>query len=797
MVFRMAEGSQFAALEWRRDRALEPALIDAAEAVTLDLFDTLLFRRCGDAADFQRRLAATSADLFADPAEPGWYPVLRRQAEAAARSVLPPGLGDVTIEAIYRALPPDLGRLEALMAAEWMLEQAEIVVNPFLLDLLQTLRRRGTPVLLISDMYWGEARLEALLDGAGVARALYRQLLVSCERAGSKADGRLFDIARTLLPATDPARLLHIGDDAHADVAMPAARGWRTIHYRAAARARQSLERESLLGVPVPRAGIARRLAAQLAPDPALEDGFWFDIGSTILGPVVDGFARWLLADCYARGIRRIAPILREGAVFARVLRQHAAAAGLNVETEPVHLSRQALYLPTLERFDREHLQRFGSASVYRTLGHLFARHLLPDCPEELAPFRDCPVVELIGAHLGGGRTVFDAASDLLLAPDSIARIEQAAQDQRALLLDYLAGRWHDHERVATVDFGANGTMNLALHQLRGIGDRWRLDHYFLYGTVNLAAKRVRGMSARVFTPVDEPGLRQADTVNRCPLFLELLLNGLEATTLRYRRNAAGRAEPITEVPITDPVQQEKMRAVHAGIDAYVALAAAQTPFDPEILPDREAGRRALGLLHRLVHLPTVEEARRLGDLFYDYNDEGVARQIVDAAGLDAVARLDAIGQPYLVKLAALARRAVVQWPEGALTRHDPEIVMALHLGADADFGHGLVCRLLLARLAAAEERSVILFAAGGEGGMGPAFLALAAEAGIAVETYLDYFPDRVGHSFHGIPTLTLDRLPTAPARAYAIVSTGYGETIEAQLRARPGAHDDRYYRPA
>lgn len=793
----MAEQSQSAALDWRRDQTLDPAVIDVVEAVTLDLFDTLLFRRCGDAADFQQRFAATAADLFADPAETGWYPVLRRQAEAAARSALPPDAGDITIDAIYRMLPADLGRLEALMAAEWALEQAEIVANPFLLDLLHTLRRRGTPVLLLSDMYWGEARLESLLDGAGIGRVLYRQLLVSCDRAGSKADGRLFDIARTMLPAIDPTRLLHIGDNAHADVAMPAARGWRTIHYRPGVRARQRLERESLLNVPAPRSGIARRLAGQLAPNPTLGDGFWFDIGATILGPVVDGFARWLLADCHARGIRRIAPILREGAVFARVFRHYAATAGLGVEVEPVHLSRQALYLPVLERFDRDHLQRFAGASVYRTLGHLFARHLLSDCPEELVPFRERPVVELLRTQLGAGRTVFDAAADLLLTPDSVSRIEAAARDQRALLLDYLAAQWRDHERIATADFGANGTMNLALHQLGGIGDRWHLDHYFLYGTANLAAKRVCGMSARVFTPIDEPGLRQADIVNRCPLFLELLLNGIEATTLRYRRNAAGRAEPVTEVPIIDPAQQEKMRAVHTGIDFYVALAAAQTPFDPDLPSDRQAGRQALGVLHRLVHLPTAEEARHLGDLHYDYNDEGVARQIVDAAGLDAVARLDAIGQPYLVKLAALARRAVVQWPEGALTRHDPESVMALHLGAGTDFGHGLVCRLLLARLAAAEERSVILFAAGGEGGMGPAFLALAQEAGIAVEAYLDYFPDRVGRSFRGIPTLTPDQLPSGPARAYAIVSTGYGETIEAQLRARPGTRDDRYYRPA
>jgi FMN phosphatase YigB (HAD superfamily) len=784
--------------DWRRDRALVPEAIGAARAVTLDVFDTLLFRRCGDPNALQVLAAAAAAEagLFADRKDAAWYPAIRRHAQESARRSLAQGAGDITIEAIYRALPPSLGDLDRLMAAEWAQEQAEAAANPFLLSLLHELRERGIPVLLLSDMYWGEERITQLLDRAGIPRSLYRALFVSCDRPGSKADGRLFELARTALTPIAPEDILHIGDDSQADIAMPARLGFRTMHYVMGARERQRRDREAVLRVPPDgHARFTRRLAAQLAPAPALDDGFWFETGATILGPVLDGFVRWVLADCRDKGIRHIAPIMREGAIFARLMARHADTLGLDIEIRPVFLSRQALYLPALNRFDAAHLQRFAGASVYRTLDHLLARHFVAECPDHLAEYRNRTIVDLIGTPLGDGRSVFDAVAEILLEPGRVADIEAAAREQRALLLDYLDAEWRDCKRIATVDFGANGTMNMMLEELPGIGDRWRLENYFLYGTGSLAAKRARGMTAHVFTPIDEAALRRAESVNRCPLFLELLLNGTEATTLRYRRDAAGRVEPVTEVPIRDPGQQDRMRAAQHGIDAYVDLAAAAAPFDIDAAPDPHAPAHALGLLHRLVHLPTVEEARRLGDLTYDYNDEGMTRPIIDAAGRDEAAALRPLAPSYRVKMAILTRRAVLQWPEGALTLDDPDCIASVHLGANSDFGHDLVCRLLIARLAAAGENSVILCAAGGDGGMGPAFIALAAEAGIAIEAYLDYFADRVDRNFHGIPVL--DGTPP-PNRAFAIVSTGYGSGLEARLRTLMPVDDaSRYYRTA
>ena len=139
------------ATDWRRDRALVPALIETAEAVTLDVFDTLLFRRCGEPKALQSLVAAAAcqAGLFAAPEDAAWYPAIRSHAQAAAREALAPADGDITIEAIYRALPPTLGDLDELLATEWAQEQAQAVANPFLLSLLQDLAARGIPVLLL------------------------------------------------------------------------------------------------------------------------------------------------------------------------------------------------------------------------------------------------------------------------------------------------------------------------------------------------------------------------------------------------------------------------------------------------------------------------------------------------------------------------------------------------------------------------------------------------------------------------------------------------------------------------
>ncbi|MDB5362919.1 MAG: hypothetical protein JWO51_4216 [Rhodospirillales bacterium] len=794
-----AVGEAPVSIDWRRDRALSPAQIDRTKAVTLDVFDTLIFRRCGDHKALHARVAAEAVrqGVFADAADASWYPDIRMSGEAAAKRSLRAGAGDMTIEAIYQALPASLGDLDRLLAIEWAMERSQVVANPFLHDLLQELAGRNTPVLLISDMYWGEARLQQLLNHAGIGRELYQEILVSCDREGSKSDGRLFDIALRLLQLPDAAEVVHIGDNAHADVAIPNSRGFRTVHYIAGLRHRQWQERETILQVASPgQRSAVRRVAAQMRPAVPIDDGFWFETGATLLGPVVDGLARWILADCEKKGIRRIAPIMREGAIFGRVLARYAAAADLDVDIEPIYLSRQALYLPTLERFDAAHLRSFAGSSVYRTLDHLLARYLVEDIPDRLRPFLGHTVVDLFGTPMGTEGSVFDAIAALLLAPESVRRIEAAAREQRRLLLEYLQNRWAGCDRVATVDFGANGTMNLALHDLPGVGDHWQLEHYLLYGTSTLAAKRAQGMSARVFTPIDEAGLRLATGINRSPLFLELLLNGVEATTLRYRRDAAGKAVPVTEVPITDPTQQDRMRAAHRGIDAYVDLAMALAPFDASDRPDPDAARHALGLLHRMVHLPTKEDAARLGSLLYDYNDEGMTRPIVDDIGRETVAGLRGIGQPYLVKMASLARRALVQWPEGILTQQDSETVLGLHLGANFDFGHGLICRLLIAQLTAVGEKSVILCAAGGDGGMGPTFIAMAAEAGIAIDGYMDYFPDRMQGDFHSIQIVAPSTIADQPTTAYAIVSAGYGAALEAGLRSHlSGRTDVRYYR--
>jgi FMN phosphatase YigB (HAD superfamily) len=779
-------------MRWQMDFALDQALINGAKAVTLDIFDTLLFRRCGvpEAVFAAVARRGREAGAFAEPAMSDWFVRLRGAAEPAAlRQIAPAGRSILTLDDIYRALPESLGDIDRLRELEWEIEQEEIRANPFLVDLLHTLDERDCPVLLVSDMHLATPQIIRLLTAAGVPRRLYREALVSCDLNCSKASGELFSLALERLGDIQPCDVLHIGDNPHADIAMARQHGLQTIHYALPARQRAVQEREAILHAHSTSSLAAQRtIAAHLVPEDSETDSFWFHAGACLIGPVVDVFARWVLARCHQRGTTRIAPIMREGAVFADTMRLYARSAKLDLDIRPIYLSRAALHLPMLETFDRGTVQSFLGTSVYRTLDALLAIWGDPKLPEEMEPLRHRLVAELTG-ETSGRENIAERLIDLLLTNDNRARVVAQAQEQRQLLLDYLALEFGADERIALVDLGAQCSTGAALHQQPDLTSGRRFDNYLLYGVANLSEKLMQGMSIDVFAPVDQAGLQRSAVIQRSPQIIELLLNGNAATTLSFERDSAGRSQPVTTVPVSDARQQARLAAVHAGIRAFSGMAARIDPFDPAIEPDADARQHALDILHRMTHMPTPEEAKEFGSLLYDYTGEAAVRPVIDEPGLDLARSLLPLGQPHLLKLALLTQRATLQWPQGTLTQLVPDLITGLHEGSRPDSGHGVATRLLLARVLAAKETSIIVCAAGGEGGMGPSFIATAREAGLSLAGYIDHFPERVQGTFHGVPVFDRSTIATVDCNAFAVISTGYGQQLVKLIKQ---THADR-----
>ena len=186
----------------------------AADAVSFDVFDTLVLRRALKPSDVFERCEGR-------PGVPGGFAALRREAERRR-----PGGNLYDIYEELRAMTgADEKTRDGWLALELEEEAKVLVPRRSVVALMKQLIREGRRVLLISDMYLPGALLSRLLEGAGITG--YERLLVSCDEGVKKGEG-LFARAKALLPPG--ATLLHVGDNPASDVQGARAEGVQAAH---------------------------------------------------------------------------------------------------------------------------------------------------------------------------------------------------------------------------------------------------------------------------------------------------------------------------------------------------------------------------------------------------------------------------------------------------------------------------------------------------------------------------------------------------------------------------------------
>ncbi|MCP5395375.1 MAG: HAD family hydrolase [Sphingomonadaceae bacterium] len=277
-----------------------PQLLDAwpcAKVLSLDCFDTLIWRDCH-----------APADIFA--CLPGISPAQRARAEQQARKAerLERGRNEVHIDAIYRALFPNGSDEQVQLAIEAELAEEARHCYAFTptVELMREAKVRGMQVVIVSDTYLDEAQLSELIAasaGEDVA-AMIDCIFCSSTYGKSKGEGLYEDVLAKLRVA--PQQVVHLGDNRAADVGGVAPFGVNAVHlvqFPQAVREQIRLESavssmvegpaQDRLGAPQPhRAGLA--LAMPQLHDPAEQ------LGAATLGPVFAGFERWLQAEARA-----------------------------------------------------------------------------------------------------------------------------------------------------------------------------------------------------------------------------------------------------------------------------------------------------------------------------------------------------------------------------------------------------------------------------------------------------------------------------------------------------------------
>ncbi len=799
------------ALAWRHDRVL--ARMDPAgyDLVSIDVFDTLLLRRCEAPEDvFERVAVRAAADGVLDAALcPAAFVALRQRLEQRARTAAEAETGcpEVTLDQIYAAFPPRLGDPCRLIALELATEAEACVVNPAVHGFLEAVLAAGRLVVAVSDMYLPAVHLFPLLQSCGVTVVRPQCLYVSCDHGCSKADGGLFRRMLADFPDMAPARGVHIGDDPHGDGAMAARAGLATHLYQPDPRFATAQAREALvLAYPAAKRQTAVRRLAGLAAPPPVPDDYWFDLGATMIGPLVAGFCDWVVERCVADDVRHVVAFMREGAVFAEAVADAAARRGVSLDVSRLSLSREAMLPVRLAGFTPDTVDHLVTRNPFLTVDEFLAVLGLDELPSALAVAagQRLQALALMPADGTGVPRPIDRLKAHLAQPAVTERVRCHGRAGLARLVAYLrqvlpAGGGV----VATVDLGARGTTQAALEAIPEIAGTWHFHHLLAYATRDVFDAVADGARLSVYLGCGGSELAAAGVLYRTPQILEEMLTGLEATTLGFRPidplRPDGPVEPVWRTPPVPPAQRRAIAACRAGMaafrDALCTLMPSGTPASALLGSGLDAWRP----LYACLMLPTAEDARRLGDLVYSFNDGSrLSRPLIDDRALAAARSLIDRAGSHCLTAALHTDPVVLPWPQGALARADRMLLERLHRAARPDAGHHALCLALLDQMRPNAPERLIAVGVGGHGGIGPLFLSLAQAEGIAVAAYVDRLPGRLGAALNGIPVCGLEAALALAPQAVALVTLGYADVLAAELSviaARAGRPVPRVYR--
>jgi FMN phosphatase YigB (HAD superfamily) len=275
---------------------------DGIRVISTDVFDTLLLRtgrserariRRGEVL-FTRRLAAQGIAI-----DPDALLNARLEAQRLAFRALEVGgaPGEVRLLDVLRRQLLAAGVPEAFVAErldiEIAVEKTSLAANHALGAALRQQKSAGRRIVAISDTTLPATAVEALIrhfHGSDLIDRVYS----SADEGRTKRAGGLF----AFVAASERMRtsqMLHVGDDARADVAAAREQGFSCLHLPRPAW-RSHLRRA---GGAATEAGRGLRRARRVANGPAMPALDPTAFGRTVLGPIVAEFCLsiWLYAD--------------------------------------------------------------------------------------------------------------------------------------------------------------------------------------------------------------------------------------------------------------------------------------------------------------------------------------------------------------------------------------------------------------------------------------------------------------------------------------------------------------------
>lgn len=352
---------------WRLDRYINrpyASLVDAISSpsirlIAFDVFDTLVCRPLLD-PETVKRIVARRAGGEAGSLYLRYRAIAEQQARQARGQ-------DVGVDEIYTYLGQLSGLSEMELADLRNLEEEieEALQEPRweVLSLYKEALSTGKPVVLMTDMFLPRERIERILHQNGIDG--WQDLFVSNDVGLRKDRGKLYDYVLARYKV-EPAEFLMIGDDERSDIQIPCDLGASFIHVLrpvelarglprwtsivAAHERRNDLDAELTLGL-VLRKNFGRISFPSFDPE-SLVQVTPYDIGYSLVGPLLVSFANWLIHQARSDGIERLYFLSREGKLIKEVFDRWCVGLSDVPISEYLVVSRRAAGVACIKTFE-------------------------------------------------------------------------------------------------------------------------------------------------------------------------------------------------------------------------------------------------------------------------------------------------------------------------------------------------------------------------------------------------------------------------------------------------------------
>ena len=636
--------------------------------ISADIFDTLLLRTVAKATDLFIKVwdKAVERGIAGSAITSREYMKLRIEMERRARFNAPGR--EVSLEDIYGQFPRFItDDIEALMSVELECEKECCYVNPYILGWLESAKKHGCVLVLVSDMYLSSSSIKGILEHNGICTSMFDSIIVSNEYKCSKQDGALFKVLLEKYPQYGASGMLHIGDNKNADYQQPLKLGINAFHYDVIPEKVYSIYDYEKTRHNIPHPGILslRKLAASDSTYECMEKTA-YELGASVVGPVMSLYVSWICHRMEKAGIKRIYPFMREGHVLGKLLKNESDARGMGLVVKPIYISRKASYIPSIKNINREEIENMIGARNLTIAESIKLMGLSLDRFSGYSSYFDVKYKE---AHKipCQDSTLKEKIIEKFLEEGNREDIEKYIKQERKKFVSYLLQETGGFNNIATADIGFFGRIQMWMQECLDLeGIPHKIKHFLAVGVTG--DKIPDGIDFEGYCGTFAENMDLIQTVHRTTDVIEKLISVTEGSTTGYIEEN-GKFVPV----LSEGVDNKHMTdIVFQGIFDFQKLWLWFQKHKPEAAKECISKRReTLMLLHRLIDMPRKCEAELLAGFEADtnfgteYKKGIITEEHLELGRKMGVDFIDKCNASYTYK------DSNITWPKGTVTMLD------------------------------------------------------------------------------------------------------------------------------